>query len=119
MTKKNNRDIGSGYEEQAAACFKRQGYEILDRNYRCRAGEIDLIGRDGRFLVFIEVKFRSSLKAGDPAEAVDRRKQRRIITAAGHYLAIRGFDEDTPCRFDVAAVTESGIRIIKDAFWVS
>lgn len=119
MTKKNNRETGSGYEEQAAACFSRNGYEILERNYRCRAGEIDLIGRDGRFLVFIEVKFRSSLKAGDPAEAVDQRKQRRIITAARYYLADHGFDEDTPCRFDVAAVTEAEIRIIKDAFWAS
>lgn len=114
----NKRQIGSGYEKQAAACFEEQGYEILERNYRCRAGEIDLIGRDGGFLVFIEVKFRSSLQAGDPAEAVNEGKQRRIIATARHYLASHGYGEETPCRFDVAAVTEKGIRVIKDAFWV-
>lgn len=117
MPKKNNREIGSRYEEQAAACLVNQGYVILDKNYRCRSGEIDLIARDGSYLVFIEVKYRSHTSAGDPAEAVDRKKQKKVVNTARYYLLTHGYLEETPCRFDVAAVTDSGVRIIKDAFW--
>lgn len=117
MAKKNNRETGSRYEEQAAAYFVSQGYEILERNYRCRSGELDLIGRDGRYLVFIEVKYRSSGASGDPAEAVDERKIQKIVNTARYYLMTHGYGEETPCRFDVAAMTEDGIRVIRDAFW--
>lgn len=117
MPKKNNREIGSCYEEQAAACFVHHGYEIVEKNYRCRSGEIDLIARDGSYLVFIEVKYRSHTSAGDPAEAVDKKKQKKIVNTARYYLLTHGYSEETPCRFDVAAVTDSGVRIIKDAFW--
>ena len=57
---------------QAAAYLKKKGYRILEANFRCRFGEIDLIARDGAYLVFIEVKYRSSLKDGDSLEAVNR-----------------------------------------------
>lgn len=115
---KNNRATGSRYEEQAAVFLTSMGYEIIERNYRCRSGEIDLIGRDGRYLVFIEVKYRSGAASGDPAEAVDRKKQKRIIQTARYYLYSHGYGEDTPCRFDVAAILDRDIRIIKDAFEV-
>ena len=59
---------------QAAAYLKKKGYRILEANFRCRFGEIDLIARDGAYLVFIEVKYRSSLKDGDSLEAVNREK---------------------------------------------
>ena len=62
---------------QAAAYLKKKGYRILEANFRCRFGEIDLIARDGAYLVFIEVKYRSSLKDRDSLEAVNRRKQRK------------------------------------------
>ena len=71
---------------QAAAYLKKKGYRILEANFRCRFGEIDLIARDGAYLVFIEVKYRSSLKDGDSLEAVNRRKQRKIIRVAEYYL---------------------------------
>ena len=71
---------------QAAAYLKKKGYRILEANFRCRFGEIDLIARDGAYLVFIEVKYRSSLKDGDSLEAVNRGKQRKIIRVAEYYL---------------------------------
>ena len=61
----NKRKTGTEYEELAARWLIEKGYEILEKNYRCRIGEIDLIARDGRYLVFVEVKYRSDEKAGD------------------------------------------------------
>jgi putative endonuclease len=78
-----------------------KGYRILEANFRCRFGEIDLIARDGAYLVFIEVKYRSSLKDGDSLEAVNRRKQRKIIRVAEYYLCMHQEKTDLPCRFDV------------------
>ena len=112
----NRRIRGQQKEELAAAWLERQGYEILEHNYRCRQGEIDLIGRDGRCLVFIEVKFRKNSRFGLPAEAVDRRKQSRIIYTARHYLMSRGYSSLTPCRFDVVSILGSEITVLKDAF---
>ena len=74
----NRRKIGQEQEELAAKYLEEKGYEILERNYRIRTGEIDLIARDARYLVFIEVKYRKNLQMGDPLEAVDVRKQQRI-----------------------------------------
>lgn len=115
--KQNNRDIGSRYEEQAAVFLTELNYEIVERNFRCKSGEIDLIARDGQYLVFIEVKFRKTGVSGDPAEAVTLSKQRKIISTAKYYLLTHGYGEDTPCRFDVVAVADPDIRVIKDAFW--
>ena len=70
----NKRQTGSRYEETAAAFLTSKGYRVLERNFRCRQGEIDLICRHGRYLVFAEVKYRSGLTMGSPAEAVDARK---------------------------------------------
>ena len=67
----NKRQTGSHYEETAAAFLTSKGYRVLERNFRCRQGEIDLICRHGRYLVFAEVKYRSGLTMGSPAEAVD------------------------------------------------
>jgi len=78
---------------------------------------------EGNVLVFIEVKYRSSLRSGDPAEAVDARKQQVIFRTAVLYMHRQGLPEDTPCRFDVAAFLrdEAGgeirFRLIRDAFW--
>ena len=82
----NKRQLGSRYEEKAAACLEQRGWRILERNYRCRQGEVDLICRDGGYLVFVEVKYRSDDRFGAPAEAVDGRKQARIRGAAAYYL---------------------------------
>lgn len=115
--KQNNRETGSRHELQAAACLTEQGYVILEKNYRCRTGEIDLIARDGSYLVFAEVKYRKDGGSGDPAEAVDLKKRQRIIGAARYYLLTHGYGDDIPCRFDVIAILGGEVRLIKDAFW--
>ena len=74
----NRRQTGTAYERRAGEYLKEQGYELIGYNFRCRQGEIDIIARDGRYLVFVEVKYRRDGQTGDPLEAVDRAKQRRI-----------------------------------------
>lgn len=83
----NKRQTGSHYEETAAAFLTSKGYRVLERNFRCRQGEIDLICRHGRYLVFAEVKYRSGLSMGSPAEAVDARKQAH--TAGSGLLSVQ------------------------------
>lgn len=112
----NKRQTGSGYEKIAAAYFIEKGFEIVECNYRERRSEIDLIARDGEYLVFIEVKYRSSAVLGMPEEAVDKRKQQQIRKGAAHYLYTHGYGEDTPCRFDVLAILGEQITWIPDAF---
>ena len=110
------RKLGAIYEMQAAAYLKRKGYQILEQNFRCRQGEIDLIARDGGYLVFIEVKYRSSLKDGAPLEAVDRRKQRKVIRVAEYYLCMHPEQAALPCRFDVIGMEDCRIRLLRNAF---
>lgn len=114
--KENKRAAGAKGERAAGAFLERQGYEILAYNFRCRMGEIDIVARDGNYLVFVEVKYRKSEKWGSPFEAVDRRKQRIISKVAAYYCYKNGCGETTPCRFDVAAVLGDEIQVIKNAF---
>lgn len=111
----NKRAVGALYEAKAASYLERQGYRILVRNYRCRFGEIDLVALHQGYLVFVEVKYRQNMQSGDGAEAVDWRKQQRIIRAARWYLMEKHMD-DYPCRFDVVAILGEEIRLIQDAF---
>ena len=83
--------------------------------YRIRTGEIDLIARDGRYLVFAEVKYRKNLQMGDPLEAVDLRKQQQIYRTAIYYLHQKKW-ENVPCRFDVIGITGTQICHIRNAF---
>ncbi|MEW7978019.1 MAG: YraN family protein [Candidatus Sedimenticola endophacoides] len=95
------------------------GLTLLERNYRCRSGEIDLIMREHTTLLFIEVRYRKGLEYSSPAESVDARKRRRIITTARHYLRTRTGERDPPCRFDVVALwgeKAENIEWIRDAF---
>ena len=114
--KRNIRKLGSDYEELAAAWLAEQGFEIVTRNFRCRSGEIDLIAWEGKYLVFVEVKYRSGGGQGDPADAVTFAKQRSISQVAALYLLRNQLPDDTPCRFDVVAVSPSGIQLYRDAF---
>jgi putative endonuclease len=106
-------------EDLAAAHLKKIGYEIVERNYRCPAGEMDIVARDGPVLVFVEVKARRSDAFGEPEESVDERKQRRLSRVALHYLQRKG-THDKAVRFDVVSVRmgPAGIRIeiFRDAF---
>ncbi|MGN8887110.1 YraN family protein [uncultured Blautia sp.] len=111
----NKRKIGSCHEEQAAAFLKKQGLYIVERNFRCRTGEIDIIARDGDYLVFTEVKYRRTGESGWASAAVDWHKRQRISRAAQFYLIRHGY-ADIPCRFDVVAIDGNRIQWIRNAF---
>jgi putative endonuclease len=98
--------VGRFGEQLAAAYLSDAGLTILERNWRCAEGEIDIVARDGRVLVFVEVKTRSSLAFGDPAEAVSAAKAERLRTLALRWLAAhRVADSYWPqLRFDVVSV---------------
>ena len=113
---KNKRTTGSHYESVVAAFLQKQGYVILEQNFRCRSGEIDLIAKDGKYLVFIEVKFRSSNRAGSALEAIDSRKAYQVRKIAAIYLYQKQYSESTPIRFDAAGVDGESITYIKNAF---
>jgi putative endonuclease len=87
----------------AAQTLQARGLTIVERNFRCRAGEIDLVALDGGTLVFVEVRSRRAMGAGTPFESVDGRKQARVARVARHYLAARGHGE-RDVRFDVVGV---------------
>lgn len=112
----NKRTVGAAYEQRAGKYLERCGYRILEYNYRCRSGEIDIIAEDGEYLVFVEVKYRRDQKSGDPLEAVGVKKQRKISRTAYYYCTTHGYGDTTPCRFDVAAVLGDKIKIVKNAF---
>jgi putative endonuclease len=96
--------LGKWGEDIAVAYLEREGYEVLARNWRCRQGELDVVARRGSELVFVEVKTRSGLAYGEPAEAVNAVKARRIRVLAGRWLTEcrpGGFHD---LRFDVVSV---------------
>jgi putative endonuclease len=95
--------LGISGENLACAELRRRGYAVLERRYRTRFGEIDIIARDGRTIVFVEVKARLTGDFGGAAAAVTGWKQRRIADMAVDYLSRHGLHE-CPCRFDVVAV---------------
>ncbi|MBL4781450.1 MAG: YraN family protein [Porticoccaceae bacterium] len=92
----------SGASAESLAChyLREQGLEIIERNYRTRRGEIDIIARHADTLVFIEVRLRSNPRFGGAAHSIDTRKQARLISAAQHYLLKTGLTDAQPCRFD-------------------
>lgn len=113
----NKRTLGGAYEETAARYLAEKGLTVIEKNYRCPAGEIDLIAREGAYYVFVEVKYRTDEGAGDPLEAVDRRKQRTISKVARDYLIRHVKALDVPCRFDVVGFRGPGhVCWIRNAF---
>ena len=114
--------LGKLGEDLACAELRRRGYAILERRYRTRFGEIDIVAREKDVTVFIEVKTRAGEAFGSGAEAVTLWKQRRIAQMAVDYLARRRL-HDRPCRFDVVAVDLAGgrprIEVYSGAFEVS
>ncbi len=110
------RGIGLRQEEKTSRHFKKLGWKLLDRNYRSRWGEIDLIFRDPKNqIVFMEVKFRASAEYGGGREAVRVKKQERIVKTALAYIRDRRL-HGSDFRFDVAALTENGLEHIPNAF---
>lgn len=111
--------LGRTGEDAALAQYRRRGFELVARNWRCRVGELDLVLRRGNLVVFCEVKARRGSALGGPFDAVDHRKQRKIRSVAQAFLAL-GPGPDA-VRFDVASVTvdRSGrphVHLFEDAF---
>jgi putative endonuclease len=107
--------LGRAAEERACRLLTAEGYDIVERNYRCAVGEIDLVARQGGDLVFVEVRSRADGDHGSAAATVGAVKQRRVARAAEFYLSERAPRFDT-CRFDVVAITGDDIEILRDAF---
>ena len=115
----NRRSLGDRGEDMAAAHLKKQGYKILERNYRTPLGEIDLVARHQGVLVIIEVKTRRSRRFGSPQEAVHPAKQERLRNLAEYYLQQQGLGE-VMVRFDVVGILwqegKPQIEVIEGAF---
>ncbi len=116
-------EIGVRGEQAAAEYLERAGLTVVERNWRCKAGEVDIIALDGETVVFAEVKTRRTEKKGSPEEAVSSQKQQRYGRIAATYIARAGLEE-TPARFDVIAIRPIGedralLRHHRDAFALS
>jgi putative endonuclease len=111
--------LGNEGESLACAELETLGYSIIDRNYRTRSGEIDIVANDAGTVVFVEVKTKTNGDFGDPVEEVTTQKQRQIVSM-GEYYATYCCPPNTPCRFDVVTVDFSmrppNITVYKDAF---
>lgn len=112
----NKRVVGGEKEAIIRKYMEGSGYSILEMNFRCHQGEVDIIARDEEYLVFVEVKYRRDTANGFPEEAVDKRKQRRICQAARYYMYIHNLNEYTPVRFDVAGILGNEINYTENAF---
>ena len=111
---------GKQAEALAARFLEQQGLQIVARNVHCRGGEIDLVCRDGKTLVFVEVRLRRNAGFGGAAASITRHKQQRVILAARHYLATQAC-ANSDCRFDcvlLADLNVNSIEWIRDAFAV-
>jgi putative endonuclease len=98
---------GQYYEIQAARLLQQAGLELLERNYRCKLGEIDIICRDGPDIVFVEVRCRHNRRFASAAASVTISKQRKLVRTALFYLQRKGWSNDRACRFDVVAISKS------------
>ncbi len=117
--KKNNKILGFKGEQIAEAYLLRKGFAILQKNWRWRRLEVDLIARKDPYLIFVEVKTRSSAHYGDPLEAVGRKKERYLSNAATAYIRKFGWEQEV--RFDIITIikTEGKVRLrhIENAFF--
>jgi putative endonuclease len=111
--------LGMAGETMACEALEKLGYTIIERRYRTRFGEIDIVARDRGTVVFVEVKTKTDCTFSDPVESVTKQKQRRLVSMAEQYAAYHRLDT-TPCRFDVVTVDTSAappkITHYKDAF---
>jgi putative endonuclease len=108
-------ELGREAEDAAFEYLRKQGLSEIERNYRCRFGEIDLIMRDGETVVFVEVRKRSSSRFGGALESIDAHKKKKLLATARHFIAARGDIPD--CRFDAVLLNgDKRIEWIRDAF---
>lgn len=104
---KSNRARGAAVEVAAERWLSARGLQVVERNFSCKAGEIDLVMREGQQLVFVEVRFRQADRFGSAAESVTRNKQQRVIRAAQYFIAANPRWRDWSCRFDVLAASQA------------
>ncbi|MGN0807003.1 MAG: YraN family protein [Candidatus Coproplasma sp.] len=111
------RRLGFFGERKAARFLKKNGYKILGRNFKCKAGEIDIIASKGETIAFIEVKTRTTDYFGQPNEAVDSTRRHRYCNAANQFIYLNGIrPDDYVLRFDVIEIKQGEINHIEDAF---
>lgn len=107
-------ESGKRAEDAAAAFLQAQGLSIVERNFRAKGGELDIVARDGEEMVFVEVRSRASSSFGGAAASVDGLKRRKLIRAARVWLQARGWDG--ACRFDVIALDAGRLEHLPAAF---
>lgn len=112
----NKRETGKKYEHKAAAYLEERGVTLLERNFRCRQGEVDLIVLHENCLVFVEIKYRKNVSHGAPEEAVDKAKQLKICRVSDYYRAAHPTGRERQIRYDVVAVCDDVITWYQNAF---
>ena len=112
----NNRKNGNDFEKLAADFLQKQGMTILKLNFYCKMGEVDIIAKDGNYLVFVEVKYRTTKSKGSGFEAVGFNKMRKISRVADYYMYSHRCSGDTSVRFDVVVIEEGHLKHLKNAF---
>jgi len=112
----NTRKVGQHHENIATNHLQELGYKIVEQNYRCRCGEIDIIAYEEGYLVFIEVKYRKNDGSGEAVAAVGFRKQKKICSVARWYMMEKGLGDEVKSRFDVIGIEAEKISVIKNAF---
>lgn len=110
------RQIGDNAEQQAELFLSNQGLRLVERNFLCKVGEIDLIMQHEDKLVFVEVRFRKNAHFGSALETVNIKKQKKIIAAAQYYLLKHANSQSAPFRFDVVGITGNDIQWVPSAF---
>lgn len=109
-----SRTLGDAAEERAVSFLKAKGYAVVERNFRAKVGELDIVARDGETVVFVEVRSRGRTSFASAAETIGRDKRRKLLLAAKLYAQARGLD--CPMRFDVLAEGPDGFEHFEDAF---
>lgn len=112
----NKRVVGDDVELECVKYLMDQGIRNIEKNYRCRLGEIDIVGYDGDYLVFFEVKYRKNNTSGWAETAVGFGKQLQICKVSDYYRLSKSISEDTPMRYDVLAVNDKNITWYKNAY---
>ncbi len=112
----NKRCVGSKYEEMAMKYLNENGVKIIERNFRCHIGEVDLIGSKDNYYIFFEVKYRKNERAGYPVEAVNIKKQQTISKVADYFKVVRKLPDSCNVRFDVVTILGDNVKWYQNAF---
>ncbi|MGQ3889138.1 YraN family protein [Legionella sp. CNM-1927-20] len=111
-----SKKLGLAAEKQACNYLLKQGLVLLTSNYQCRWGEIDLIMKDREYVVFIEVRARSSALFGGPFASITTAKKNKIIKTANHFILTKNWGDKYPVRFDVIGIDHEKLQWLKEAF---